>query len=131
MQMQPQQSSVLPSSIRLWIDPVPRTGYQNMAADELLSRRGEAWLRIYGWALPAVSFGYFDTATEAASIFPGAQEYIRRWTGGGIVDHRIGYTYTVTLPGQSAFSPSRVQGVPFAISKVTWRVRKNFISLQL
>ena len=100
MQMQPQQSSVLPSSIRLWIDPVPRTGYQNMAADELLSRRGEAWLRIYGWALPAVSFGYFDTATEAASIFPGAQEYIRRWTGGGIVDHRIGYTYTVTLPGQ-------------------------------
>ncbi len=100
MQMQTQQRDVLPEAITLWIDPIPRTGYQNMAADELLSRRGEAWLRIYGWRLPAVSFGYFDTATEAASIFPGAQEYIRRWTGGGIVDHRIGYTYTVTLPGR-------------------------------
>lgn len=100
MQMQTQQRDVLPEAITLWIDPIPRTGYQNMAADELLSRRGEAWLRIYGWRIPAVSFGYFDTATEAASIFPGAQEYIRRWTGGGIVDHRIGYTYTVTLPGR-------------------------------
>ena len=71
MQMQTQQRDVLPEAITLWIDPIPRTGYQNMAADELLSRRGEAWLRIYGWRLPAVSFGYFDTATEAASIFPG------------------------------------------------------------
>ena len=98
-QMQSQQRDVLPGAITLWIDPVPRSGYRNMAADELLSRRGEAWLRIYGWARPAVSFGYFDTATEAAAIFPGAEEYIRRWTGGGIVDHRLGYTYTVTLPG--------------------------------
>ena len=97
--MQTQQRDVLPRVITLWIDPVPRSGYRNMAADELLSRRAEAWLRIYTWERSAVSFGYFDTATEAASIFPGAEEYIRRWTGGGIVDHRIGYTYTVTLPG--------------------------------
>lgn len=81
-----------------------------MAADELLSRRPECWLRIYGWAIPAVSFGYFDTATEAASIFPGAQEYIRRWTGGGIVDHRKGYTYTVTLPAKEGLMyPSAAQ----------------------
>ena len=98
MQMQTQQRDVLPGAITLWIDPVPRSGYANMAADELLSRRSESWLRIYTWERSAVSFGYFDTAAEAASIFPGAAEYIRRWTGGGIVDHRIGYTYTVTLP---------------------------------
>lgn len=86
-------------TLRLWCDPIPRTGYENMAADELLLRRPEAWLRIYGWAKPAVSFGYFDTTAEASSIFPGEDiEYIRRWTGGGIVDHRIGYTYTLTLP---------------------------------
>ena len=90
----------LPRSINLWVDPIPRKGWYNMAADEVLSLRPEAWLRIYGWALPAVSFGYFDTATEAAKIFPAAQEYIRRWTGGGIVDHRSGYTYTVTLPAR-------------------------------
>lgn len=100
MQMQSQQRDVLPGAITLWIDPVPRSGYRNMAADELLSRRPEAWLRIYTWDRPAVSFGYFDTATEAARIFPGAVEYIRRWTGGGIVDHRLGHTYTVTLPAQ-------------------------------
>ncbi|MBQ2379194.1 MAG: hypothetical protein II295_02260 [Akkermansia sp.] len=91
----------LPSTIRFWCDPVLRTGYENMAADELLSRRPEAWLRIYGWAKPAVSFGYFDSTPVAAAIFPGEGiEYIRRWTGGGIVDHRKGYTYTVTLPAR-------------------------------
>lgn len=91
----------LPRSIRLWCDPVPRTGYENMAADELLSRRSEAWLRIYSWSRPTVSFGYFDSTQVAASIFPGdGVEYIRRWTGGGIVDHRKGYTYTVTLPAK-------------------------------
>ena len=96
---QSQPDALLPQVIRLWCDPIPRTGYQNMAADELLSRRPEAWLRIYGWAKPAVSFGYFDSTPVAASIFPGEGiEYIRRWTGGGIVDHRKGYTYTVTLP---------------------------------
>ncbi len=90
---------LLPQSIRFWCDPIPRSGYENMAADELLSRRSEAWLRIYGWSRPAVSFGYFDSTPVAAALFPGEGiEYIRRWTGGGIVDHRKGYTYTVTLP---------------------------------
>ncbi len=92
---------LLPQSICLWCDPIARTGYENMAADELLSRRPEAWLRVYGWAKPAVSFGYFDSTPVAAAIFPGEGiEYIRRWTGGGIVDHRKGYTYTVTLPAK-------------------------------
>ena len=98
---QTKPDALLPQVIRLWCDPIPRSGYENMAADELLSRREEAWLRVYGWARPAVSFGYFDTAAVAASLFPGeGVEYIRRWTGGGIVDHRKGYTYTVTLPAQ-------------------------------
>ncbi len=104
MSMDMQQNlpdGMLPQTIRFWCDPVLRTGYENMAADELLSRRPEAWLRIYGWARPAVSFGYFDSTPVAASIFPGDDiEYIRRWTGGGIVDHRKGYTYTVTLPAR-------------------------------
>jgi len=98
---QPLPDGLLPQSIRFWCDPIPRGGYENMAADELLSRRSEAWLRIYGWARPAVSFGYFDSSPVAAALFPGeGVEYIRRWTGGGIVDHRKGYTYTVTLPAR-------------------------------
>lgn len=98
------EESVSLQRLHLWCDPIPRSGYENMAADELLSRRAEAWLRIYGWAKPAVSFGYFDTSAEARSIFPGDDiEYIRRWTGGGIVDHRIGYTYTLTLPAVEGY----------------------------
>lgn len=89
---------VLPQSLGLWVDPVPRAGYFNMAADELLSGHSRPWLRVYGWALPAVSYGYFDTRAVAERLFPNAHEYIRRWTGGGIVDHRIGITYTLTLP---------------------------------
>lgn len=99
--MQEPVNGELPRVLRLWLDPLPRGGYENMAADELLSRRPEAWLRVYGWAEPAVSFGYFDTSREAAAIFPGEGiRYIRRWTGGGIVDHRKGYTYTLTLPAR-------------------------------
>lgn len=99
------------SALRLWVDPRPREGYENMAADELLARRPEAWLRIYGWASPCVSYGYFDTAGVAASLFPGeGVRYIRRWTGGGIVDHRCGYTYTLTLPARqdSPYPPASV-----------------------
>ena len=98
----PHPSLSIPGTLRLWVDPLPRTGYENMAADELLSRRPEAWLRVYEWSEPSVSYGYFDTAAVAASIFPGeGVRYIRRWTGGGIVDHRIGHTYTLTLPAQA------------------------------
>lgn len=113
MDMSPPQPA-LPRlrELHLWLDPVPRCGYANMAADELLSRRPEAWLRLYAWALPAVSYGYFDSAAEARRLFPGAQEYIRRWTGGGIVDHRSGYTYTLTLPAV---------GVPYPSSAVLYR----------
>jgi len=106
--------SLAPSSICLWIDPLIRDGYHNMAVDELLSRRPEAWLRIYRWAKPTVSFGYFDRASVAASIFPSDDvEYIRRWTGGGIVDHRIGQTYTLTLPA--------IEGVMYPASDLLYR----------
>ncbi len=95
----------LPSRLNLWIDPCHRSGYDNMAADELLTLRDEAWLRLYGWKLPAVSYGHFDTKEVARQLFPPREneevEYIRRWTGGGIVDHRKGQTYTLTLPARS------------------------------
>lgn len=100
----------IPGALRLWVDPLPRTGYENMAADELLSRRPEAWLRVYKWALPSVSYGYFDTAAMAAALFPGeGVHYIRRWTGGGIVDHRCGHTYTLTLPARETPYPPASQ----------------------
>ncbi len=95
----------LPHVLHLWIDPIARDGYQNMAADELLTLDERAWLRLYDWRLPAVSYGHFDTRQEAQQLFApreGEQvEYIRRWSGGGIVDHRKGQTYTLTLPSRA------------------------------
>ena len=97
------------AQLRLWIDPTARSGYENMATDELLLRQSEPWLRKYGWRDACVSFGYFDSAVTARSIFPGASQYIRRWTGGGIVDHRHGITYTLTLPAPPATAPPHPQ----------------------
>lgn len=74
-----------------------------MAIDELLlqSISDTPLLRFYHWEAPSVSFGYFETLASAQASFPDLNSsltYIRRWTGGGIVDHRIDLTYTLVIP---------------------------------
>lgn len=70
----------------------------NMAVDEALLRlmpeRETPVLRIYGWDRPCQSIGYFQPTTEAIPDL----ELVRRYTGGGLVDHRKDVTYTVVLP---------------------------------
>ena len=81
-----------------------RTGPENMAADQVLMGvvGKHPVLRIYDWSEPSVSFGYFHSEQEARIAFPSSQEspveYVRRWTGGGIVDHRHDLTYTLAVP---------------------------------
>jgi len=68
---------------------------RNMAVDEALLREVQApVLRIYGWNVPAVSLGYF----QPAALAPAGRLFIRRYTGGGLVDHAKDVTYTVVLP---------------------------------
>ncbi len=82
----------------LWLDPVLRSGPEAMAIDEwLLDKAKIPVLRIYGWAGHWTSIGYFGKFTEASAAFPGVS-VVRRWTGGGIVDHRWDWTYTVVAP---------------------------------
>lgn len=70
----------------------------NMAIDEALLRRAStSVLRIYGWARPAVSFGYFLKHDAVAAQWP-ARELVRRWTGGGVVPHGEDLTYTLVVP---------------------------------
>jgi len=65
-----------------------------MAVDETLLREvREPVLRIYEWNVPAVSLGYFQPAALA-----GARPFVRRYTGGGLVDHAHDLTYTLVLP---------------------------------
>ncbi len=84
--------------IRLWIDPVPRSGPEAMAVDEwLLETVDVPVLRTYRWLGGWVSIGYFGKIAEARGLFPGVQ-IVRRWTGGGTVDHRADWTYTLVVP---------------------------------
>lgn len=82
----------------LWIDPVARSGPEAMAVDEwLLEAVNEPVLRVYRWAGPWVSLGYFGEIAGLAEEFPGVG-FVRRWTGGGVVDHREDWTYTLVAP---------------------------------
>jgi lipoate-protein ligase A len=66
-----------------------------MAIDEALLRDvREPVLRIYAWSVPALSLGYFQPAALATEGRP----FIRRYTGGGLVDHARDVTYTIVLP---------------------------------
>jgi lipoate-protein ligase A len=85
------------------LDPEPHSAALNMALDEaLLQRAGSPTLRIYGWSAPAVSFGYFGHFTEAHQAAAG-REIVRRWTGGGLVEHGADVTYTLLVPRTDAF----------------------------
>ena len=67
---------------------------RNMAVDEALLREiREPVLRIYEWNVSALSIGYFQPSALA-----GDRPFIRRYTGGGLVDHAHDVTYTIVLP---------------------------------
>ena len=72
----------------------PGSPARNMAVDEALLREiREPVLRVYEWSVPAVSLGYFQPAALA-----GERPFVRRYTGGGLVDHAHDVTYTIVLP---------------------------------
>lgn len=83
----------------LWRDPVARSAAEAMAVDEALLEWGERTvLRIYRWGEPAVTYGYFDEEETARNIFAGeGLRFVRRWTGGGIVDHRNDIPFTLAM----------------------------------
>ncbi|MBC8125580.1 MAG: hypothetical protein H8M99_00320 [Gloeobacteraceae cyanobacterium ES-bin-144] len=85
-------------NLRLWLDPVKRPGPEAMAVDEWLLETAELpVLRVYGWLGDWGSVGYFGGITKAQTSFPGL-DIVRRWTGGGTVDHRVDWTYSVVVP---------------------------------
>ena len=93
--------------LRLWIDPVKRSGPEAMAVDEWLLETAEMpVLRVYGWLGEWGSVGYFGNLADARASFPGV-EWVRRWTGGGTVDHRTDWTYTVVAPTGEMLADAR------------------------
>jgi lipoyl(octanoyl) transferase len=71
-----------------------------MARDEALLRLAQVnhpILRTYSWSEPAVSLGYFTAFAEARKLYPDPV-LVRRWTGGGLVEHFRDWTYSVIFP---------------------------------
>lgn len=82
--------------LHLWTDPQPRGGPENMAVDEWLAETCAApVLRCYRWEPGWGSLGYF---IRVADLPEKGLRWVRRWTGGGIVDHRGDWTYTLFVP---------------------------------
>lgn len=70
----------------------------NMAEDILLLESLSAvTLRPYGWAFPCMTFGYSQCWAFAQTQAEGLP-LVRRPTGGGVVDHRNDFTYSLLLP---------------------------------
>ncbi len=87
-------------ALALWVDAGARSGPENMAVDEWLSETaGGPVLRVYGWEGAWGSFGYAGSLAEAQVRFHGLS-WVRRPTGGGVVDHRSDWTYTLFVPAE-------------------------------
>ena len=89
-------------------DPVARPGPMNMALDEvLLGSVGEAVvLRLYDWSEPTVSYGFFEPSAAARRV-AGDRAVVRRWTGGGLVEHGEDLTYSLFVPRSCPFTALR------------------------
>lgn len=82
-------------------------GIANMARDVALldDLAGESLLRIYYWSGSWVSYGYFQNEETAQEHFPDAGiQFVKRPTGGGLVDHRNDLTYTLIIPRGDPFA---------------------------
>lgn len=83
-------------------------GPMQMALDEVLLRSVKRpTLRIYRWSGPCVTFGYFQPLEAVRQSYPGipSVSLVRRWTGGGMVEHGKDLTFSLMIPmGNSAAS---------------------------
>lgn len=88
-------------TLSLFIDP-PLDGPTNMARDEHLLHTDDispGALRIYAWAPPTLSLGYFQQYDEIAKLPAEARglAVVRRLTGGGAILHDREVTYSIVL----------------------------------
>jgi lipoate-protein ligase A len=100
--------------VKLHVLPV-RTGAaaENMALDFLLLQRypepAAPRFRHYEWRRPAFTFGFSQKIAFVRGALPPGEspELCRRPTGGGIVDHRNDWTYSLVLPRGHALYDER------------------------
>src|SRR4029077_7549575 len=90
------------ASLHLFEDTEARGAAENMALDEALFLQATfPVMRSYAWIRPSVSFGYFTPWRSVIERF-AERDAVRRWTGGGIVEHGNDFTYSVIFPGENS-----------------------------
>jgi hypothetical protein len=88
--------------LQVFADTTPRSGPQQMALDEaLLETADRPVFRVYCWAESAVSFGYSQSLEMVENLFP-TRPLVRRWTGGGMVEHGRDWTFSLMVPRREA-----------------------------
>jgi lipoyl(octanoyl) transferase len=102
------------ATLALWFDEEPKSGPWNMAIDQaLLELTHQPLLRIYTWSEPTISIGYRHSLTQDF-----AQPIVRRWTGGGVVQHDAEETtYSLVLPQTEPWSKRPAQQIYQAIHR--------------
>lgn len=89
---------------------------ENMATDQAMLTdyvdRDLPRFRHYGWMHSAFTFGFAQTwGHELDTLINDGHEVVRRETGGGLVDHRNDWTYSLVIP----LTHQRGQETPTAI----------------
>lgn len=91
----------------LFLDETGRGGPEQMALDESLIESAERpLLRLYRWSGQAVSFGYSQSLATVRERFRSIP-CVRRWTGGGIVEHGSDWTFSLIVPFDEPLAKTR------------------------
>ena len=99
-----------------FIDSGPAAGALNMGIDEALlgsvgSLESPPTLRLYRWAPPCVTVGYFQSLEAEVDIEAcraAGVDVVRRLTGGGAVFHDAEITYSLVLPLGHQLAPDDI-----------------------
>lgn len=84
----------------VWVDEERHAGPMHMAIDEILLSVDAPTLRTYRWPEPWVSIGTTVSAGEATK-FASGRPWVRRWTGGGMVEHGRDLTIALAIPAMA------------------------------
>lgn len=106
------------------IDDGPLPGAENMARDQALLERAVAgqgpFLRVYRWARPTLSLGYFQEEGEVAEAGAAQRlgvDVVRRFTGGGAILHDREVTFSVAVPAWHPWARLDVDGSYLEIAR--------------
>ena len=93
--------------IDLFVDATSRDGFEQMALDEaLLQDAQRPLMRVYLWTAQKVTFGYSQSLAAVRKQCPSGP-CVRRWTGGGLVEHGRDWTFSLIVPHNEPLARAR------------------------